>query len=90
MKKSQRIRERLMWSVKINALRRLLVIQEVDGFLGVSVITPEKAQVLDYTCGIIWSEPYNLVVPKPEYESRLFAFVRPFQLPVIYSDAIKK
>ena len=38
---------------------------------------------MDFTCGIVWSEPYNLVVPKPEFEDRLFAFIRPFQPVVI-------
>ena len=28
---------------------------------------------------MVWTEPFTLIVPKPEEESRLFAFIRPFQ-----------
>lgn len=30
----------------------------------------------------MWAEPFAMVVPRPGEEPRLFAFVRPFQLPV--------
>ena len=32
---------------------------------------------------MIWAEPYTLIVPKPVYEGRLFAFTRPFKPMVI-------
>ena len=42
-------------------------------------VDPSRAERMDYTSGLGWSEPYDLVVPKPEFQSRLFAFVRPVQ-----------
>ena len=42
-------------------------------------IDPNRAARIDYTCGLEWAEPYTIVVPKPAFQSRLFAFVRPFQ-----------
>lgn len=51
----------------------------MEGILSSHVITPLRAELMDYTCGLWWSEPYNLVVPTTEYESRLFAFIHPFQ-----------
>ena len=33
---------------------------------------------MDFTF-FIWTEPYTLIVPKPELESHLFAFIRPFR-----------
>ena len=47
--------------------------------MGHLVIDPSRAARIDYTCGLGWAEPYNIIVPKPEFQSRLFAFVRPFQ-----------
>ena len=38
---------------------------------------------MEYT-SMVWTEPFTLIVPKPEEESRLFAFIRPFQPLVTY------
>ena len=39
---------------------------------------------MDFTF-FVATDPNTLVVPKPQPESRLFAFVKPFQLMVIFS-----
>lgn len=57
--------------------------KEVDGLLAGLVITPDRKERMDYT-SMIWTEPFTLVVPKPEQESRLLAFIRPFQPLVNY------
>ena len=49
-----------------------------DGF----IITVDRLEKMDFTY-MIWAETQDLVVPKPGEESRLFAFVRPFQPMVI-------
>ena len=53
--------------------------QQADALVGHLVIDPSRAARIDYTCGLGWAEPYNIIVPKPQFQSRFFAFVRPFQ-----------
>lgn len=50
-------------------------------------ITPDRKERLDYTY-FAWTEAYTFIVPKPELESRLFAFMQPFQLTVNPSFSI--
>ncbi|KAI9566014.1 hypothetical protein GHT06_009813 [Daphnia sinensis] len=52
--------------------------KEVDGFAVVFIATPERKKIMDLTPFFAWSEPYTMVVPRPEEESRLFAFIWPF------------
>ncbi|XP_045025966.1 glutamate receptor ionotropic, delta-1 [Daphnia magna] len=52
---------------------------EVDGFAVVFIATPERKKKMDFTSFFGWSESYTMVVPRPEEESRLFAFIWPFQ-----------
>ena len=53
--------------------------QQADALVACYIVDPSRAERMDYTCGLAWAEPFNLVVPVPEYESRIFAFIRPFQ-----------
>lgn len=61
-----------------------MFMQEVDGLAVMLIVTPERKAKTDFTF-MAWSEPYTLVVPKPEQLSRLFAFIRPFQ-PTVLSN----
>lgn len=63
----------------------LLSMQEADGILGSLVSNPDRAARVDFTSAHIWTEPYTLVVPKPKQQSRIFAFIRPFQ-PMVHSN----
>ena len=61
--------------------------QEVDA-LAVGVYpTPERKKNMDFGY-IIIGEPYLMVVPRPEEEPRLFAFIRPFtpivNMPILF------
>jgi glutamate receptor, ionotropic, invertebrate len=38
----------------------------------------DRVERFDYTAST-WSEPFSFVAPRPGEESRLFAFIRPFQ-----------
>ena len=42
----------------------------------------DRKEDVDFTYAI-WAETIDLVVPRPGEESRLFAFIRPFQ-PMVY------
>lgn len=42
------------------------------------IITPERKKKFDFAY-FMWAEPYNMIVPVPGEEPRLFAFIRPFQ-----------
>lgn len=43
----------------------LLSLKEVDGLAVMLIVSPEKKKKTDFTF-MEWSEPYSLVVPKPE------------------------
>ncbi|XP_057369972.1 glutamate receptor 1-like [Daphnia carinata] len=53
--------------------------KEVDGFAVVFIATPERKKIMDFTSFFGWSDSYVMVVPRPEEESRLFAFIWPFE-----------
>lgn len=55
--------------------------------LGALIVTPERFNKMDF-CYMSWTEPYTLIVPKVQEESRLFAFIRPFQPMVKITDTI--
>ncbi|EFX66287.1 hypothetical protein DAPPUDRAFT_116519 [Daphnia pulex] len=58
---------------------RLVADNEVDACGNGLIATPErKSANLDFSY-FIWTELYSMIVPLPEEEPRLFAFVRPFQ-----------
>jgi hypothetical protein len=42
------------------------------------VASPERKKKMDFSY-FIWTELYSMVVPRAEEESRLLAFIRPFQ-----------
>lgn len=46
--------------------------------------TPDRKKVIDFSYPF-WIGPFKLLVPKPEEESRLFAFIRPFQ-PLVFNS----
>ncbi|XP_057369794.1 glutamate receptor ionotropic, delta-1-like [Daphnia carinata] len=52
--------------------------KKVDVYSNGVVATPERKQIVDLTY-FIWTEPYSMVVPQPEEESRIFAFIYPYQ-----------
>ncbi|XP_046446905.1 glutamate receptor ionotropic, delta-1-like [Daphnia pulex] len=60
---------------------RLVADNEADACGNGIIATPERKKNLDFSY-FVWTEPYSMVVPQPEEEPRLFAFVRPFQPPV--------
>lgn len=45
--------------------------------------TPSRRKTLDFLKFFIWQDGYRMVVPKPKEKSRLFAFLSPFEAPVI-------
>ena len=65
---------------------KAILFQELDGILGSQIITPRRKETCDFTSMIVWSEAYNLVVSKPGFESRLSAFIRPFDSFVIHKQ----
>lgn len=56
----------------------------MDAYVNGLVATPERKRKVDLTY-FIWTEPYSMVVPRPEEYSRIFAFVYPYQSTVSYS-----
>ncbi len=46
-------------------------------------LTMDRVERMDFTSHT-WSEGFSLIVPRPAEESRLFAFVGPFQPTVSY------
>ena len=52
--------------------------QEVDGCLGLFVMTQDRAKIMDITAEL-WQEPYALIVPAPQEASRLLSFIKPWQ-----------
>jgi hypothetical protein len=59
--------------------KRIAIEQEADACGNGLIATPErKTTNLDFSY-FIWTELYSMIVPLPEEEPRLFAFVRPFQ-----------
>ena len=56
----------------------LLLHQEVDAYVNGLIATPERKAKADMTY-YIWSEVYSLIVPMPQEELRLLAFIGPFQ-----------
>lgn len=46
------------------------------------IATPERKKMIDLAY-FMWTEPFNMIVPKPGEEPRLFAFIKPFQSWVI-------
>ncbi|XP_046454702.1 glutamate receptor ionotropic, kainate glr-3-like isoform X2 [Daphnia pulex] len=55
-----------------------LMNQDVDGIVGAFYLTMDRVERMDYSF-FTWTDGFSLVVPNPGEESRLFAFVRPFQ-----------
>ena len=60
----------------------MTAVQEVDALNVGTIATPERAKKMDFAY-IMWAEPYVMVVPRPEEEPRLLAFIRPFTPMVI-------
>lgn len=56
----------------------LCIGQELDTAASSLLGTPERLKLCDFTTSWIWTENYSLIGPKPAQESRLFAFIRPF------------
>lgn len=76
--------------VKIYQQSYYLNIQEYDGVATSLMVTPARQQYCDFTTSLTWFEAYSLISPKPKQESRLFAFIRPFDPMVgIYIKYIK-
>lgn len=50
----------------------------MDGIVGAFYLTMDRAERMDYS-SFTWVDGFSLVIPNPGEESRLFAFVRPFQ-----------
>jgi ionotropic glutamate receptor len=55
-----------------------VISQNFDGIMVGFYITMSRAERFDYTASA-WSEGFNFAMPRPGEESRLFAFVGPFQ-----------
>ena len=58
--------------------------QNIDGIACSFYVTMERKEMMDFTLFPAWYEVFRLVVPAPEEENRLFAFIGPFSLTVIY------
>ncbi|XP_046454085.1 ionotropic receptor 93a-like isoform X2 [Daphnia pulex] len=52
--------------------------KNVDGVLCSFYLTMDRVERMDFTSHT-WSEGFSLIVPRPAEESRLFAFIGPFQ-----------
>ena len=52
--------------------------KDIDGVAGGFYITLDRKERMDFT-SFIWSDDFGLVAPRPGEESRLFAFIGPFQ-----------
>jgi ionotropic glutamate receptor len=63
--------------------------QKVDGSARFIIETSERKKLADFSY-FMWAEPFAMVVPRPGEEPRLFAFVRPFQLPVNNCTIVSK
>jgi len=48
----------------------------------------DRVERMDFTSHT-WSEGFSLIVPRPEEESRLFAFIGPFQPTVSYYHFVR-
>lgn len=60
--------------------------QDIDGIACSFSISLDRKERMDFSF-LTWSEAYRLVVPRPGEESRIFAFVRPFQ-PTVRSSRV--
>lgn len=67
--------------INFNGNHLFYTLQEVDLVAAGIVPSHAKYQQFDFTVPM-QIEPYRLVVPWPEEESRLLAPIRPFELPV--------
>ncbi|XP_046446872.1 uncharacterized protein LOC124196104 [Daphnia pulex] len=56
----------------------LVMNKEADALVSGLVASPERKKKMDFSY-FIWTELYSMVVPRAEEESRLLAFIRPFQ-----------
>ncbi len=56
----------------------MFFLQDVDGIACSFFLTMDRVERMDFTFHT-FSDGFSLVVPKPEEESRLFAFIGPFQ-----------
>ena len=63
---------------KLKIVCSFVFTQEVDGTISSFIASPDRKERMDFTF-FLWTEPCTLLVPTPELESRLFAFIRPFQ-----------
>ncbi|XP_046657326.1 glutamate receptor ionotropic, kainate glr-3-like isoform X4 [Daphnia pulicaria] len=53
--------------------------KNVDGIVCSFYLTMDRVKRMDFTSQQTWSEGFCLIVPRPVEESRLFAFIGPFQ-----------
>ncbi|XP_046453943.1 ionotropic receptor 93a-like [Daphnia pulex] len=52
--------------------------QDINGIVPSFFLSMDRVERFDFT-SFIWAEGFRLVLPRPGEESRLFAFIRPFQ-----------
>ena len=62
-------------------------VQNIDAVDSGFIITVDRKEKVEFTYAI-WAEADGIIVPKPGEESRLFAFIRPFQPTVCYAMSI--
>lgn len=77
-----------MCALGYSLLSKTFFVQEADAIISSLIPTIDRIQKLDFTTFIQWNEPYSLIVPRPSYESRLLAFIRPFQ-PLVSHNAVE-
>jgi hypothetical protein len=58
-------------------------LKNIDGITPCFYLTMDRVERFDFTT-FIWSEGFRLIVPRSGEESRLFAFIGPFQPMVSY------
>ena len=55
-----------------------MYLKDIDGISSGFYVTLDRKERMDFT-SFTWSDDFGLVEPRPGEESRLFAFIGPFQ-----------
>ncbi|XP_046461499.1 uncharacterized protein LOC124207902 [Daphnia pulex] len=61
------------------AFYQLINEKKIDGIPCAFFLTQDRINRMDYTSYFVWVDGLSLIVPKPGEQSRLFAFIGPFQ-----------
>jgi len=80
--------QKYIYFLKLKKWGKIRKFQDIDINTAGMMSTPDRKKVIDFSYPF-WIGPFKLLVPKPGEESRLFAFIRPFQ-PLVNNSIISR